>query len=298
MTPWVEALKREHIKPLAAVVWPGDESTLHAVRTAVEAGLIEAVMIGCREQVEREFADLLASDKVSIVDADDSAQASAIAVRLAREGRARLIMKGLVNTDVLLKAVLNKEEGILEPGRVLTHIAIADIPCRDKLLFFTDAAVLPYPTETQREQQLACVLDVCRAMGLARPRVALIHCSEKVNERHFPFTAHYRELAQRAQAGEWGDCVVDGPFDVKTSCDAHAAAVKGISSELNGSADALIFPDIESGNVFYKTITLFAGATTAGLLCGTRVPVVVPSRGDDMATKFYSIAAACRVAMG
>ena len=201
-------------------------------------------------------------------------------------------MKGTLNTDNLLRAVLNKEYGLLEKGHVMTHVTVVEIPSYDKLLVFSDAAVCPRPTDEQFKAILGYVLGVCRSLGAESPKVALIHCTEKVSEK-FPHTLSYESMKEMARNGEYGDCCVDGPMDVKTACDSDSGAIKGISSPVVGNADALIFPNIESGNVFYKTLTLFAKAETAGMLCGTTAPIVVASRADSGESKFNSLALAC-----
>ena len=254
-----------------AVVCGRDDSTREAVKRAREAGFAMPVF----------------------VDDDDVDVAAAKAVALVREGKADVLMKGLLNTDNLVKAILNKETGILPKGRVLTHIVCAHIPQYDKLLFMTDVAVIPYPTPEQREQQLRYLLALCRSMGIEEPREALINCSEKVNAKHFPVTADYRSLAERAAQGDFGKCIVDGPLDLKTSLSEQALKKKGLQSPIEGHADALIFPDIQAGNVFYKSITLFCEAQTAAILQGPQVPVVLTSRADSIDSKFYSLALAC-----
>ena len=226
------------------------------------------------------------------VDDDDVDVAAAKAVALVREGQADVIMKGLLNTDNLLKAILNKETGILPKGRVLTHVTCAQVPGYERLIFCTDVAVIPRPTKEQREEQLRYILELCREMGIEEPRVSLINCSEQVNEKHFPHTVEYRELVAKAQAGEFGPCIVDGPLDLKTSLSAEALHKKHLESPLEGRADALIFPDIPAGNGFYKAITLFCHAETAAMLKGPQVPVVLTSRGDSPQSKFCSLALA------
>ncbi len=278
--------------PVVAVVWPDDMSTLLALRRALNLGLAKVVAVGCREKVNKRLAKHVEAGTVTVVDADSPVEAAAIAVSLAREGTVQVVMKGLVNTDVLLRAVLDKKKGLLPEGNVLTHVTIGEIPTYSKLLLFGDVAVLPMPTLEQREAQLRNIIVLARALGIACPHVALAHCSEKVDERHFPVTADYVTIINRAGSGEYGDCLVGGPMDVKTACDAHAARVKGITSPVAGNADAIIFPEIESGNAFYKAMTLFGGMSTAAVVCGADVPLVMPSRGDDFRNKFYSLAAA------
>jgi phosphate butyryltransferase len=136
------------------------------------------------------------------------------------------------------------------------------------------------------------MLYVCRALGIEEPKISLIHCTEKVNEKYFPFTVGYREIVGMAERGEFGRCIIDGPLDLKTSVSPESMRIKGIKSPIGGDADALIFPDIEAANVFYKSITLFLGVETAGVLQGTMAPVVLPSRSDSKLCKFYSLALA------
>ncbi|GAY30966.1 phosphate acetyltransferase [Bacteroidaceae bacterium] len=274
-----------------AVVWGTDHSTLAAVTRAVECGFAEAIFVGAALPPSDQSLRSALSGHVSHVTASDATQAARLAVELIRDGKADILMKGLVGTDVLLRAVLDKETGLLPAGRVLTHMAVTEWPEYGKLLFFTDAAVIPYPTRKQREAQVDYAARLCRAFGVARPRIALIHCSEKASEK-FPYTLEYACMAAEAREGRWGDIVLDGPLDVRTSCDAVALHVKGIGSPLEGRADALVFPDIEAGNTFYKCMTYFAHAATAGMLCGTSAPVVLPSRGDSAETKFHSLAMA------
>lgn len=272
-----------------AVVWPADEDTLQSMALTLEQGVARMMAVGCRQQVEQHPALHDYAHCITIIDADSPDDAARQAVMMARDGRADAIMKGMINTDNLLRAVLDKQTGILTPGSVLTHVSVAQIAGCDRLLLFSDPAVIPHPTHEQRVEQVKYVATLCRKLGVDTPRIAMIHCSEKVNEKHFPHTVSYRTIAQMAADGEFGPCIADGPLDVKTALDLHSMQVKCIHSPINGQADALIFPDIEAGNVFYKTITLFAGAQTAGMLQGARVPVVVPSRGDSATSKFNSI---------
>ncbi|MBQ0116141.1 MAG: phosphate butyryltransferase [Bacteroidales bacterium] len=288
----IEHLSSRGTRKKVAVVWAADGSTQHAVQRALECGFIEAIFVGCRQEIEalEEFKPL--AQHISFVDTDDRDEAAALGVSLVREGKADILMKGLINTDNLLHAVLNKETGILPRGNVMTHVTTAQIPGYDRLLFFTDPAVIPYPTHEQRIKQVSYISDLCHSMGIEEPKISLIHCTEKVGEKFFPFTVGYKEIVKMAQDGEFGKCIVDGPLDLKTSCCWASMQTKGIDSPIHGEADAAIFPDIEAGNVFYKTITLFAKAATAGMLQGTIAPVVVPSRADSTECKFYSLAVA------
>ena len=248
------------------VVKPEDNATCEALRLAEEQGSADIICI---------------DDKLP-------ERAAEKAVALIRRGDADVLMKGLIGTDILLRAILNKVSGLLPEGRVLTHLSVAEIPTYPKLLFFTDVAVIPYPTQKQRIAQIRYATDICHHMGIHEPRIALIHCAEH-GGRQFPFVDGYQDIKQMAVSGDFGRCIVDGPIDVKSACSLQALKAKGISSPLNGESDVLIMPDIEAGNAFYKAMTLFAQARTAGILLGTQCPVVVPSRGDNAEAKFNSI---------
>ena len=276
-----------------AVVCGEDEHTSSAVLRAVKEGFVKVVFVGTAEaQAENESLRSVAEhvDVITVASPDDAAHE---AVALVRRGEADVLMKGLINTDNLLRAVLNKEDGILPQGHLLTHIAVAEVPDYPKLLFFTDAAVLPYPTQEQREQQVKYMATLCHRFGIDEPRISLIHCSEKVDGRHFPHTLGYISIISKAADGVYGRCKVDGPLDVKTSLCVESMRTKGIESSLEGQADALIFPDIEAANTFYKTITLFGHARTAAILQGASAPVVLTSRADSTDSKYYSLALAC-----
>ena len=277
-----------------AVACPADAHTEEVIERSISEEFAKFILVAVEQNAavaERLHAKY--PDRTAIILATDVDDASRKAVAEVRQGRAQVLMKGTVNTDNLLRAVLNKECGLLEKGHVLTHIAVAEIPGLQRLVFFTDAAVIPYPTTEQFHAQLGYIADTYRSVtGNDCPRVALTHCTEKVSEK-FPLTLSYEELKKEAREGAFGSIEVDGPMDVKTACDAESGAIKGIASPVVGNADILIFPDIEAGNTFYKAITLFAKATVAGMLAGTTAPVVVTSRADTVESKFYSLATAC-----
>ena len=285
-------LAQRNDRKRVAVVWAADRNSQVSVARALEIGFIEAIFVGCQAEVEANESIMRYASHVSFIPADDRDEAARISVKLVRDGGADILMKGLINTDNLLHVLLNKETGILPRGHVLTHITAARLPEYEKLLFFSDSAVIPYPTQDQRIQQIRYMLYVCRALGIEEPKISLIHCTEKVNEKYFPFTVGYREIVGMAERGEFGRCIIDGPLDLKTSVSPESMRIKGIKSPIGGDADALIFPDIEAANVFYKSITLFLGVETAGVLQGTMAPVVLPSRSDSKLCKFYSLALA------
>ncbi len=253
--------------------------------------LLRIVVVNATDDATRDALRLVEDSKLAeVIRIDDhlSERAAEKAVALIRRGDADVLMKGLIGTDLLLKAILNKMSGLLPEGSVLTHMSVAEIPTYPKLLFFTDVAVIPYPTQKQRIEQVRYSTDICHRMGIAEPRIALIHCAEH-GGRQFPFVEGYHDIIQLSRDGAFGRSIVDGPLDVKSACSLDALKAKGIQSPLNGEADVLIMPDIEAGNAFYKSMTLFAQARTAGILWGAKCPVVVPSRGDSAEAKYNSI---------
>lgn len=278
-------------KSVMAVVCPYDEETCEAVQMALAEGIFRAILVGEPDKIEAAGLPSRFPELTEIVEATDKKDAAAKAVMLTREGKADILMKGLVGTDDLLRAVLNKEYGILPKGGLLTHLTVSEIPGLDRLLFFSDVAVIPYPTLEQRRQMITLDLAVLRKFGIERPMVALIHFTEKVNPK-FQNSIDYQTLIAEADEGQFGNAVFAGPMDVKTAMDPHSAKVKGIDSEVCGHTDLLIFPNIESGNTFYKTISYFAHAEMAGMLLGTTSPVVLPSRADSARSKFNSLALA------
>ncbi len=257
-----------------AVVCGTDDHTQYAINRAHKEGFAEFIMVG----------EGLSTD-----------DASREGVRLVRQGEADVLMKGIVNTDNLLRAILDKEQGLLPRGRVLTHLSVMKIPSYDKLLFFSDAAVIPSPTLEQKMAMIRYAIRSCECFGIEKPRIALIHCTEKVNPK-FPHSVDYAKIVEMTREGEFGDAIIDGPMDVKTACESESGNIKGIHSPIGGEADVLIFPNIEAGNVFYKAVTCFAHADMAGVLQGTTCPVVLPSRSDSGLSKYYSLATACLTA--
>ena len=261
-----ERLQQSGQKHRIAAICVNDEATRESLRLAEEAGLAEAIYVN---------------------DADPTV-AAANAVAMVRRGEADILMKGLIGTDQLLRAILNKETGLLPKGNVMTHMVMAELERYHKLLFMTDVAVIPYPTHEQRIEQVRYAAQICRNMGIEEPRIALLHCAEH-GGKQFPFVDGYAEIIQKAEAGDFGPCRVDGPMDLKCACSPEALQAKGMHSSLEGNADVLVLPDLEAGNILYKALTFLVESKTAGILCGTQCPVILPSRGDSAEVKFNSI---------
>lgn len=286
-------LLSQKIRKRVAVACPNDPHTEYVISRALHEGIAEFLLVADAANVQKSlYIQDAFPESVKVFKVASIENAAPQAVSLVKHGYADILMKGLINTDNLLRAVLDKENGLLSKGSVLSHVTLAQIPLYNKLLLFSDAAVIPKPTLEQFDSILKYDIEVCHKLGIANPSIALINSSEKVNPK-FPHTMDYVILKERAANGDYGSINLDGPMDVKTACDSHSGKLKGINSPVVGHADLLIFPNIESGNTFYKSISLFGDANMAGMLTGTIAPVVVPSRADSGNSKYYSLVLAC-----
>ena len=273
-----------------------DSHTLDAVLMAVEKGIVEAFLIGDVAAIESpELFEHNPSPFIHIIDMPDVKQATLEAVRMVREGEADILMKGLVNTDIILRAILDKEKGLLPPGRVMTYNAALEIPGYHKLLFFSDPAVIPSPSLEQRTAMIKYAIASAHKFGIEQPKVALIHATEVANPK-IHYMQDYLGIMDAWRKGEFGDVIMDGPLDIFLALNKERGSIKNVPSPVLGDADVLIFPNFEAANVFYKGVSLFGGAEMGGLLQGPDKPVVMTSRSESVQSKFYSIAIACILA--
>jgi phosphotransacetylase len=288
-----EHLKSVNCRKRMAVANAVDTHTLDAVIMAVDMGIIEAYLIGDVASIEspRLFEHNL-SPYIHIIDIPEVQLATLEAVRMVKEGEADILMKGLVNTDVLLRAILDKEKGLLPAGKVLTYNAAMEIPTYHKLVFFSDPVVIPSPNLVQRIAMIKYAIETAYKFGIAKPKIALIHATEVANPK-IHYMQDYLDIMQMWRNGEFGDVIMDGPLDIFLALDKKRGSIKNVSTPVLGDADILIFPNFECANCFYKGLSLFAGAQMGGLLQGTDKPVVLTSRSESIESKFYSIAMAC-----
>ena len=279
-----------------AVAAAEDANTLESLARAVTEGFVHGILLGSRAKIERVCAELgIDAAGFEIIDSENDAQATAQATQMVKDGQADVLMKGLVNTDVFLKAVLHKEKGLLPPKAVMSYVCALELPKYHKLLFITDTAVLTNPDLNQKIAMLNYSVAMARSFGIEKPKVALISATEKVTAG-LPNTLEYAQMSQMAARGQIKNCIVDGPLDVFLACDPAAAQIKGIQSPIAGDADILVFPSLESANSFYKGLMLWAGGELAGLIQGTSKPVVVMSRSESAASKYYCVALSCLMA--
>jgi phosphate butyryltransferase len=289
-------LKSVNCRKRLAVANAVDSHTLNAVLRAVDMGIVEAFLIGDVASIESpELFEHTLSPFIHIIDIPEVKQATLEAVRMVKEGEADILMKGLVNTEVLLRAILDKEKGILPLGNILTYNAAMEIPGYHKLIFFSDPVVIPSPNLIQRTAMIKYAIVTAHKFGIPKPKVALIHATEVANPK-IQYMQDYLDIMQLWRQGEFGDVIMDGPLDIFLALDKERGGIKNVPSPVLGDADILILPNFESANIFYKGLALFAGAQMGGLLQGTEKPVVLTSRSESIDSKFYSIAMACVIA--
>lgn len=269
-----------------------DMHSLEAVALAVKMGIIEVTITGNEKLIADSCNELnLRPDSYQVVHCEDEMTAVEKAVEMARSGKANLIMKGLISTDLFMKAILNKEKGILPPETLLTHVTLLKNPNYHKPLLISDVAIIPSPDLNQKKQITSYLIEAAHKLGINRPKVAFIAATEKVIAK-MPATTDAQALKEMWQNGEFAESVCDGPMALDVAIDKESAEIKHIHSEVAGDADCLLFPNIEAGNVFYKTNTKLIASTIAAIVMGTMVPTVLSSRGDTTETKLNSIALA------
>lgn len=272
-----------------AVAAAQDEEVLLAVHKAHELGLAEAILIGHEDQIRQiAAANQLSLRHFTVIDQPDHRAACQKAVELVASGTAQLVMKGLVDTAVFLQAVLAKESG-LKTEKVLSHVAVAGIDGFDRPFYITDAAMNIAPDLQTKKQMIENAVQVARALGHEQPKVACICAIEKTNAR-MQATIEAAALAQMNASGELSGCTVDGPLALDNAISVEAARHKGIDGPVAGQADILLMPDIEAGNILYKSIVFFARGNMAGIVVGAKIPVILTSRADSEIAKLNSIA--------
>lgn len=286
------------MKPLkTGVVHPCDGPSLKGAIESAEEGLIEAILIGPEHKIRKAAEDINVDlSPYEIISTPHSHAAAEKAVQMVHEGRAEAIMKGKLHTDELMHAVVNKEKG-LRTGRRMSHVAMADIPDFPRPLFITDAAINIQPTLAEKKDIVQNAIDVFHAIGRKAPRVAILSAVETVNEA-IPSTLDATALCKMAERGQITGALLDGPLAFDNAISEEAAAIKGIKSQVAGKADILVVPDLESGNILFKQLTLLSNACTADIVMGAQVPIILTSRSDGASARKASCALALLVVRG
>ena len=277
--------------------WGVDSHTIAAAGKAVDLGLVDVTLVGdenmIAEACKEEGIDVA---KFTVVHNPNELPAVAQAVNMIREGQGDFLMKGLCSTDKFLRAILNKETGLLPPKGTLTHCAVLENPNYHKLLFVGDMAVIPAPDFKQKQIIMGHLVNTAHAVGIAKPKVAIIAATEQMLAG-MPACVEAAMLAKMSDRGQIAGCVVDGPLALDVALCKEAAEIKKLKSEVAGDADCCVFPSIEAANVFYKFAGHFCpGVKMAAMVAGAKAPCVLSSRADSTETKLNSIALAALTA--
>jgi len=283
-------------KMRVAVAAGEDPHTIEAVARGVTEGMIDATLTGHETRIKQVTSEYKINPAIfKIIDTPNEKVAAAKAVELVNSGQADFLMKGLMGSATYMRAILNKEKGLLPPGKTLSHVTILEIPTYHKLLIVTDVAVLLAPDLSQKIDMISYAVDIAHRLGIERPKVAILAAVEKVNPK-MDATMDAAILTQMNRRGQIKGCIVDGPLAMDLAVSEESKRIKGVESEVAGDADVLIFPDIEAGNIFYKACAYLANTSLAAIVVGAKVPCVLTSRADSEDSKFYSIALAALMA--
>lgn len=272
-----------------AVAAAEDKPVLEAVKAAMHEGIVIPILVGDEKQI-REIAKEIdfSLDGIEIVNEMKPAVSCKKAVALIRDNKAEILMKGLVGTADLLRAVLNKEDG-LRKGSTISHIAFFESPYYHKLFVVTDAAMNVAPEFKEKKAILENAVEAYHRLGIENPKVSIIAAVETINEK-MEATVHAGMLAMMNKRGQIKGCLIDGPFAIDNAVSAEACHHKKIETEVGGDSDILVLPDIEAANVLYKALNFLGGAQSAAVIMGASVPIVLTSRADSEKTKLNSIA--------
>lgn len=272
-----------------------DEPVLQAVKAAKEQNIATAILVGDEAKI-REIAASIDMDLTDfeIINEPDTEAAALKSVELVHNGKADILLKGLLETKTFLKSVLNKEVG-LRTGKMLSHVCVFEIEGINRLLFFTDVAFNTYPTLADKVNIINNAVEVAHACGIECPKVAPLCAVETVNPKMQP-TVDADNLTKMYEGGDFKGCQIYGPLSMDLAIDPEAAVHKGVTNPVAGHADILLFPNIDAGNITYKILVRTAKVKIGNVLVGTSAPVVLTSRSDDFQTKLNSIALATVIA--
>ncbi|MDP4184864.1 MAG: phosphate acyltransferase [Bacteroidota bacterium] len=267
-----------------------DDHTVGAVSRAVDMGIVDAILVGDKDKIEAACRlENFDPSRVEIVHVDENGNPAMRAVELIHEGRGELLMKGLVSTDVFMRAILNKEKGLLPPKAVLSHITVVENPMYHKLLVSTDVAVIPLPDLNQKIAMANYLIRTAKCLGVEKPKVAVIAATEQVLSG-MQACLDAAILSKMGERGQIKGGIIDGPMALDVAVDHESAEIKGVTSPVAGDADCLLFPSIEAANVYYKMCTKLCKTHQAAFVAGAKVPCILASRGDSIEAKLNSIA--------
>lgn len=285
-----EMLKAMPVKRKVAVVPAQDEHTLEAISHAYRDGMVEPVLIGDEPKIREILAHIgTDADKMTIIHVEDPTEAIQKAADMARDGEVDCIMKGKTETGALMKVLVNRERGIRK-NDTMSLLAFMESPNYHKVFAITDVGLLTYPSKDQKKAAIQNAVEAFHALGVEQPKVAILAAVEKVNPK-------MKETVEAAEIKEEGveGCIIEGPISYDLAMDPASAPIKGYVSPVAGDADLLVVPDIVSGNIAAKTITVIGGGRTGGVVLGAKVPVLLVSRAASADDKYMSIVIAALV---
>jgi phosphate butyryltransferase len=286
-----EHLKTKRKKRLVAA-YANDSHTIGAISLAIDAGIVEATLVGDAKTIKNVCETLeIDYNKFNIIQEANENKAALTAVEFVSKGEGDLLMKGLCSTDKYMRAILNKEIGLLPPKGILSHITLMKSSAYHKLLLFSDIAVIPAPDLKQKIAMCGYLIKAAKSLGIEKPKLAIIAATEQMSPA-MQACVDAAILSKMADRGQIADAYVDGPLAVDVAIDEEAKEIKKVSGPVAADADCLLFPNIEAGNVFYKTVGKFTNSQLAAMVVGAKVPCVLSSRGDTTETKLNSIALA------
>ena len=269
-----------------------DAEVMKTLKAVTDQGLAECILIGDGTRIERLMKEE-GLRNAEIINAPDPVEAALEAAYLVRQGKADVLMKGLVNSSDFLKAVLDSEKG-LKTGKTLSHLAVFEVPDYPKLQFHTDGGMNLYPDLTVKKAIIDNSLEALKKIGLELPKVAVLTANEAVNPK-MPSTVDAAELSELNRNGGFLPCIMEGPISMDVALSREAAEHKGIRSEISGETDLFVVPNIDAGNMIGKTLIYCAKAKMAGVILGAKSPVVMTSRAENAEGKLNSIILACAV---
>jgi phosphate butyryltransferase len=284
----IAEVQKSDSKKRVAVAAAHDEHTLEAVFKAAKDKLVAPVLIGSKAEIAEILKKLnVKYDFDSVICTESDKEAAEKTVELINANKADFIMKGKLQTADLLKAVVDKEKG-LRTGKVMSHVAILEVPAYHKLIAITDGGMMMYPNAEEKKQILENAVDVFLAMGYESPKVAVLAAVETVNPK-MPEAVDADILKKMNQSGEIKNCIIEGPISVDLTFSKESAKIKGYNSPVTGEADILLVPNITTGNIMSKALIEMADATMAGMIVGAKVPIVLTSRGATSQEKYLSL---------
>lgn len=291
----IDVLKNKARKRLVAA-YANDDHTIEAVSMAIDMGIVDATLVGDEQTIKKVCASHnIDPSKFRIVQENDETKAAAKAVELINNSEGDVLMKGLVSTDKFMRAILNKEKGLLPPKAVLSHVTVVQVPTYHKLLIVGDVAIIPAPDLNQKVAITNYLIKTAHSLGIEKPKVALLAATELVSPA-MPACADAALISKMGDRGQIKGAFIDGPLALDVAIDPESAKIKKLTGEVAGDADCILFPNIESGNVFFKACTKLAKGELGAMVMGAKVPCVLTSRGDSVKSKMYSIALAANAA--